>query len=131
MKYFQTDDRDDYFASLDSNRGPKVYPTFRISKDGVIVHASILGKHAAAWAKGTFKVTSRYVERGRWKDLATENGYLVENLKTGHVGPDPTTKKLPVICTCGRTMVVRTNKTDKSAFYGCTAFPKCRNTRKL
>lgn len=31
-------------------------------------------------------------------------------------------------CSCGGHAVVRTNRKDSSQFYGCSNFPKCRNT---
>jgi hypothetical protein len=32
-------------------------------------------------------------------------------------------------CHCGAPMVERHTKTDKSSFYGCASYPKCRSTR--
>jgi hypothetical protein len=128
-KYFQTDDRDDYFATLGGNGAANVPPTFKITKEGVVIHESILGSHAREWAKKEFDTTSKHVKCARWKIVATNAGYVVENLKTGHVGPDPNTKPLPVMCTCGRKMIIRTNSKDNSKFYGCPAFPRCRSTK--
>jgi hypothetical protein len=33
MKYFQTDDRDDYFATLSKNKKLRIKPTYSIFKD--------------------------------------------------------------------------------------------------
>lgn len=32
---------------------------------------------------------------------------------------------------CGRAMVVRTKRTDRTVFYGCARYPKCRATRPI
>lgn len=39
-------------------------------------------------------------------------------------------EKLPK-CTCGHRMMKRTNRATKEEFYGCTNYPKCKNTSKI
>lgn len=40
-------------------------------------------------------------------------------------------QKNAVVCTCGAVMVKRKNRQDGSQFYGCSAYPKCKNTKPI
>ncbi len=127
FNYLQTDDRDDYFAQFGDTK-PRIHPTFKIIKDGVVIHPEINGRAATIWAKDEMGSTSKFVKKGRWKHLLTDNGYIVENLKTGQIGPDPNDHGY---CSCGQRWTVRINSKDQSKFLGCKSYPKCRNTKKL
>ena len=37
----------------------------------------------------------------------------------------------PPVCRCGQDMVVRTRRRDGQRFFGCSTYPKCRNTQPL
>lgn len=46
----------------------------------------------------------------------------------------PTTSPVrpaPPVCRCGAPMVGRTRRSDGAAFYGCSTFPTCRQTRRI
>lgn len=34
-----------------------------------------------------------------------------------------------VYCTCGAKMIIRVNRESKEKFYGCSKYPKCRETK--
>jgi hypothetical protein len=61
------------------------------------------------------------LEQKRLKAGAYTDAKHIQNLQTRHA-------KTSIVCDkCGSEMVVRKNKTTGEEFYGCSAFPRCRN----
>lgn len=61
------------------------------------------------------------LEQKRLKAGASTDAKHIQNLQSRHAKTGMTCDK------CGSEMVVRKNKTTGEEFYGCSAFPKCRN----
>ncbi len=78
MKYFQTDDRDDYFDSLRSNNKPKKWSTLTVKDpSGKIILNHVMTYQVRKYIKG------KYPEYGNakrvWRTALQSKGYTVIN----------------------------------------------------
>lgn len=77
MKYFQTDDRDDYFASLSKDKKPRVKATYNITKDGMLFFLSIKGYKGITFTKTLCDLTRKQLANNNWIKVLEEKGYKV------------------------------------------------------
>jgi len=82
MRYFQTDDRDDYFASLGGNN-IRVKPTFEISLDGVVAATAITSQGCRKFVRDNLGLKDKFLKDGKWKQFLLDAGYQIVNLKSG------------------------------------------------
>lgn len=80
FNYLQTDDRDDYFASIQNNKEKKERPIYNLlNEKGEIIksgNSGILNRYV----RETFGLTARFGKKGRWKDFIKEKGFTLEKL---------------------------------------------------
>jgi len=97
--------------------------------DGVkIVCVGDFTRDSAAFAQGKgIELISgqRLLEMIREVQSAPEEPHRVQPASTQATTPVQSSPPCP---RCGDTMLRRTNKTTKAAFWGCASFPKCRGT---
>lgn len=74
MKYFQTDDRDDYFDSLKKNKPERAPTVYEISKDGELLFTG-LSYQCKVFCRKLFQVPGSKVKHGKWRDLLTSEKY--------------------------------------------------------
>ncbi len=79
--YFQTDDRDDYFASLSKDKKPKVKPFYDIAKDGMIIHKSIPNYKCLSFTKTLVDKTRKQLQNNKWMQYLIELGYSINKVK--------------------------------------------------
>ena len=81
FNYLQTDDRDDYFASLSKSRKQKIGQIkYTISKDGIVLLNDFSPKIKSG-VKKLLGLTEQFIRHGKWKQIVKEKGYeLTEEL---------------------------------------------------
>jgi uncharacterized protein YnzC (UPF0291/DUF896 family) len=77
-KYFQTDDRDDYFDSLRTNKKKNYSTITLISPDGNTVLNSVPMYKVRAYAKNNYLPKGQNGKR-IWRQLLIDKGYKVIN----------------------------------------------------
>ena len=77
MKYFQTDDRDDYFASLSKEKKTRVKATYNITKDGMLFFLSAKGYNGITFTKTLCSLTRKQLANNNWIKVLEEKGYKV------------------------------------------------------
>ena len=78
MKYFQTDDRDDYFASLSKDKKPRVKATYSIFKDGALVMKNIKAHNGITFSKTLCDLTRKQLSNSYWIVFLEEKGYTIK-----------------------------------------------------
>ncbi len=78
MKYFQTDDRDDYFASLSKNKKPRVKSTYSVYKDERVILKHIMGYNGITFTKTLSPLTRKQLKNSNWIKVLEEKGYIVK-----------------------------------------------------
>lgn len=76
MKYFQTDDRDDYFASLEKERKPCATSLNLLDKDGNTVLKNVKYWKIRNYYKETYIIDGGNGKR-IWKDELIKRGYQI------------------------------------------------------
>lgn len=77
MKYFQTDDRDDYFASLSKEKKPRIKATYSIFKDDDLILKNIKGYNGITFTKTLCVLTRKELSNNHWIKALEEKGYKV------------------------------------------------------
>jgi len=78
MKYFQTDDRDDYFATLSKNKKLRIKPTYSIFKDDKIILNNELGYKCITFTKTLVNMTRKELSHNNWKNVLINLGYIIK-----------------------------------------------------
>lgn len=77
-----------------------------------------------------FDMTIEILKQKRLKQSFSTDREHVANLQERHE-TKPTTTQITKICSqCGKEMVLRQNRQTGQEFYGCSGYPKCKNTGK-
>ena len=75
--YFQTDDRDDYFATLGKDRKPRSNYT----KYAVMIENTLIIEGDAytckLFCKRLFGLSGKQVKYGKWRDVFKNKGYFI------------------------------------------------------
>ncbi len=81
MKYFQTDDLDDYFASLSKDKKPRTKVFYNITKDDLMIHKSIPNYKCLSFTKTLIDKTRKQLKNNKWMQELINLGYTVTNVK--------------------------------------------------
>jgi hypothetical protein len=84
MKYFQTDDRDDYFATLSKNKPLREKLLFNIMYEGKMILECVEGYKCITFTKTLVKKTRKDLSCGRWKLELIYLGYFLECTNSKH-----------------------------------------------
>lgn len=78
MKYFQTDDRDDYFASLSKEKKPRIKATYSVFRDENIILKKIRGYNGITFTKTLCDLTRKELSNNNWIKVLEQKGYKVK-----------------------------------------------------
>ncbi len=81
MKYFQTDDRDDYFASLSKDKKTRVKVFYDISKNDLVIHKSIPNYKCLSFTKTLIDKTRKQLKNNKWMQELINLGYTITKTK--------------------------------------------------
>ena len=77
-KYFQTDDRDDYFATLNKNKPNKPKCKYNIIKDDKIIKCMIYGYNGITFTKTLINKSRKELSNNNWIKELELLGYIIE-----------------------------------------------------
>lgn len=81
FNYYQTDDRDDYFATLGNNKVRKPTPLYNLTLNGELIFESVEQYRIKQFAKKKYNLTGKQVKYGLFKQYLIDDGYIIDKLK--------------------------------------------------
>lgn len=82
FNYLQTDDRDDYFDSMQNNKERKPRPIYNLLNEKKEIVKTGNNGTLNQYVCKTFGLTARFGKKGRWRDFILNKGFTLEKLNT-------------------------------------------------